>query len=218
MLGMCGRYTNLMSWREIVELYRLTEGSFRPNLAPRLDIRPTTDVVIVRQRHDGAREGAMVRWWLVPPWAKELSSEYPMFNARAETVAERKSFAGPFKHRRCLIPASGFYEWKAEGGKRKTRYYITSKSGAPLTFAGLWERNTNLDIESCTIIVTSPNKTMAAIHNRMPVILAEDDCDAWLTEPHRDLLRPAPDDDLIAYPVPSDIKDEDPPEVLARPS
>lgn len=164
-----------MSWREIVELYRITELDRAPNLQPRADIRPTTDILIVRD-HGDQREGAMARWW--------------------------------------LIPASGFYEWKDEGDKRKTRYYITTKSGAPLTFAGLWERNDILDVESCTIIVTQPNKMMAEIHNRMPVVLAEDDWESWLAEPREDLLKPAPEDDLIAYPVRSDIKDDDPAQSL----
>ena len=97
-----------------------------------------------------------------------------------------------------------------EGGRRKTRYYVTSRSGAPLTFAGLWERNARLDLESCAIIVTGANRVMAPIHDRMPVILAPEDWAAWLAEPREDLLKPAPDYDLIACPVPSDIRDDDP--------
>lgn len=211
--SMCGRFTHYLTWSEIVELYRLTLDQPALNLAPRSDIRPTTDILIVRDR-DGGREAAMVRWWLIPPWATEVTSDYAMFNARAETITKRKSFAGAFRHKRCLIPASGFYEWKDEGGKRKTRYYVTTKSGAPLTFAGIWERNANLDIESCAIIVTRPNSMMAKIHDRMPVILAANEWEAWLAEPREDLLKPAPEDDLIAYPVRSDIKDDDPPDIL----
>jgi len=210
---MCGRFTNHLTWREIVELYDLTRLDYAPNLRPRSDIRPSDDILILRDRGKG-REAAMVRWWLVPPWAKELSSKYPLFNARAETIATRKSFAGPFRHRRCLIPASGFYEWRDEGGKRKTRYYVTSKSGAPLTFAGVWERNERLDLESCAIIVTEANEVIAPIHDRMPVILAPEDWAAWLAEPREDLLRPAPESDLIAWPVCSDIADDTPPEAL----
>lgn len=135
-----------------------------------------------------------------------------MFNARAETVATRRSFAGPFRSRRCLIPASGFYEWRVEGSRRKMRCYVTSRSAAPLTFAGLWERNARLDLESCAIVVTAANRVMAPIHDRMPAILAPEDRAAWLAAPRENLLRPAPNDDLIAYPVRSDIRDDDPPE------
>ncbi|WP_026987053.1 SOS response-associated peptidase [Fodinicurvata fenggangensis] len=205
---MCGRFTQHFTWKELVELYNLTRLDNAPNLQPRSDIRPTTDIVIVREK-DEDREAATVRWWLVPPWAKELSQKYAMFNARAETLTQRKAFAGPFKKRRCLIPASGFYEWKDEGGPRKTRYYITSKSGQPLTFAGLWEHNPHLELDSCTIIVTEPNALMAEIHDRMPVILPPEAHDVWLTEPREDLLQPAPDGDLIAYPVAPDIQDDD---------
>ena len=215
---MCGRFTNKMTWHEIVELYGLTEGDFRPNLRPRLDIRPTDPVLIVRNREGGGREATFVKWWLVPAWAKEEDHSYSMFNARAESVATRRSFSGPFRHRRCLIPASGFYEWTAaEKGRRKTRFYITTRSGAPLTFAGLWEWNEHLGIESCTIIVTEPNALLARIHNRMPVILAREDWEGWLKEPRKDLLRPAPEEDLMAFPVPSDIRDDDSPDVLAPP-
>jgi len=210
---MCGRFTNHLTWREIVELYDLTRGDYAPNTRPRSDIWPTDDILILRDRGEG-REAAKVRWWLVPAWAKETSSKYPMFNARAESLATRKSFAGPFRCRRCLIPASGFYEWADEGGTRKTRYYITSRTGAPLTFASLWERNERLDLESCAIIVTEANEVMAPIHDRMPVILAPEDWAAWLAEPREDLLRPAPEDDLIAWPVRSDIADDTPPDAL----
>lgn len=210
---MCGRFTNHLSWSDIVRLYRIASGQPALNLRPRSDIRPTTEVLIVRERN-GVREAAMAMWWLVPPWAKEAGRAYAMFNARAEGIDTKRSFAGPFRTKRCLIPASGFYEWKTEG-KKKTRCYITTKSGAPLTFAGLWERNDHLGVESCTIIVTKPNRLLATIHNRMPVILAEEDWDAWLAQPRKDLLRPAPEDDLVAYPVRNDIKDDDPPEALA---
>lgn len=214
---MCGRFTNLVSWGELVRRYRLTDTGFRPNLRPRLNICPTDPVMTVRKRDDGTREGAIVMWWLVPPWAKEKAKGYPMFNARSETAADKPAFREAFRRRRCLVPASGFYEWKDEGGKRKTRYYITTRSGAPLTFAGLWERNERLGVESCTILVCAPNPLMAGIHDRMPVVLREDDWDAWLDAPRQDLLCPALEDDLVAYPVPPDIADDDPPAKIAAP-
>jgi putative SOS response-associated peptidase YedK len=221
---MCGRFTNHMSWREIHDRY---VGKWRPpyrpplralNLPPRSDIRPTTDVVIIRTDVEGDREAVSARWSLVPPWAEDLKQTYAMHNARADSIAEKPSFREAFKKRRCLIPASGFYEWKTIDGTGKkaikVRHYITSKSGEPLTFAGLWEINKQLNVESCTMVCTDPNELMAPIHDRMPVILAESDWESWLAEPRLDLLKPAPVDDLIAYPVRSDIKDDDPLESL----
>lgn len=212
---MCGRFENRLSLAEIVALYGLRTVGTVPNLKPRADIRPTETIPAVRMGAAG-RELAMLRWWLVPSWAKEAGSDYPMFNARAETIATRKSFAGPFRHRRCLIPASGFYEWRKDGTGRRTRFLITAHSGAPLSFAGIWERNEHLGIESCAIITTPANRLMRPIHDRMPAIIDPRDHAAWLEAPRSDLLRPAPEGLLIAFPVRSDIGDDDPPEALPQ--
>ena len=207
---MCGRYTNHMSWREIHGRYAGTWQGAALNVQARSDIRPTTNVVIIRES-DGQREPVSVRWGLIPHWAKDAKGPL-LHNARSDSVAVKPSFRHSFKHRRCLIPASGFYEWHTEGEGRKaikTRYYITTKSGEPLTFAGIWDSNAALGVQSCAMITTGPNALMVPIHDRMPVILASSDWAAWLAAPRGDLLRPAPEDDLIAYPVRRDIADED---------
>jgi putative SOS response-associated peptidase YedK len=150
-----------MSWRELVELYRLTDDQPALNVPARYNVAPTQQVPIVRLE-DGRRRLAMVRWGLVPFWAKDLNVGYKMINARAETVAEKPSFRTAFRKRRCLVPASGFYEWKGPAGEKQP-YYITLKGG-PMTFAGLWESWRSAEgetIESCTIIVTDANTLCA---------------------------------------------------------
>ncbi len=204
---MCGRYTQLMSWREVVELYRLTDDQPALNVPARHNVAPTQQVPIVRVE-DGRRRLAMVRWGLVPFWAKDLKIGYKMINARAETVAEKPSFRTAFRKRRCLVPASGFYEWKGEPGGKQP-YYITLKDG-PMTFAGLWESwkdpKSGEKIDNCTIIVTNANELCANIHNRMPVILAPTDFDPWLyadsgAEQLVAILAPYPANAMQAHPV-----------------
>lgn len=204
---MCGRYTQLMSWRELVELYRLTDDQPAINVPAHYNVAPSQQVPIVRLE-DGKQHLAMVRWGLVPFWAKDLNIGYKMINARAETVAEKPSFRAAFRKRRCLVPASGFYEWKGPAGEKQP-YYITLSDG-PMTFAGLWESWKNPEsgetVESCTIIVTQANELCARIHDRMPVILAPNDFDPWLysnTEPEqlKALLEPYPAKAMTASPV-----------------
>jgi len=199
---MCGRFTNLLSWREIVELYEITNTDFRPNLAPRYNVAPSQNVPIVK----AGRELAVARWGLIPFWAKDAKIGYRTINARAETVTEKPAFRNAFNARRCLVPASGFYEWQARESESKQPWYIRGRDGAPLTFAGLWERWQGPDgtVESCTIIVTEANARMRRLHHRMPVILDAADFDAWLDPAAVDgqtLLRPCFDDLLEAWPV-----------------
>lgn len=199
---MCGRNTQLMSWRELVELYELTNQDFRPNLRPRYNVAPSQDVPIVK----AGRELAVVRWGLIPFWAKDEKIGYRTINARAETVAEKPAFRAAFKTRRCLVPASGFYEWQKRDSGAKQPYYIHGKDGKPLTFAGLWERWNGPEgpVESCTVIVTAANEFMKRLHDRMPVILDPADFDTWLggkPDEAAALLKPGPDDRLAAYPV-----------------
>ena len=154
---------------------------------------------------------ALLHWGLVPFWAKESSIGARMINARAETVAEKPAFRAAFRHRRCLIPADGFYEWKkaADGGKQP--YLIRRRDRAPFTFAGLWEswqeKQSGAELESCSIVTTDANATLAPIHHRMPVILDERGWQDWLAPGSewgaalQALLRPAPDELLEAFPV-----------------
>ncbi len=165
---MCGRFTLRTPTHRLAEAFGVRD---LPNLPPRYNIAPTQDAAVVRPGPEGeARELAMLRWGLVPSWS-EGPSAYSMINARAETVATKPAFRAAFRHRRCLVPADGFYEWqRVDGGKQP--YLVELASGEPFAFAGLWEHWEGGDvIESFTIIVTEANELLRPIHERMPVIL-----------------------------------------------
>ena len=166
---MCGRYALHSNPEVVALLFGLSEV---PAYAPRYNIAPSSQVLIVRQN-----EAAMVRWGLVPRWAKDPTIGVKMKNARAESVAEKPSFREAFRKRRCLIPANGFYEWKPEGG-RKQPYYIYPSGGALFAFAGLWEQWN--DLQTCTVITTEANDKMATVADRMPVIVSPAEYSAWL--------------------------------------
>ena len=203
---MCGRYTHRYTWSQIVELYRLTEPAIAPNdFIPRYNLAPTQMAPVVRQR-DGKRELVMLRWGLIPYWAKDAKIAYKTINARAETVATAPSFREAYGARRCLVPASGFYEWmKTPGGKQP--YLIAFKDSRPFAFAGLWERWKDREsgerIETYTIITCEANRLVKDIHSRMPVIIDPADFDRWLSaqEPPADLLKPYPAAEMTAFPV-----------------
>jgi putative SOS response-associated peptidase YedK len=171
---MCGRYT-LHAHPDVVAL--LFGLSDVPAYQPRFNIAPAAQVLVIRSADDAA-VAAHVRWGLVPRWAKDPSIGARMNNARAETVAVKPSFREAYRRRRCLIPASGFYEWKAEGG-RKQPYYIYPAGAEVFAFAGLWERWQEL--ETCAILTTDANAKMAAVHDRMPVIVSPAEYSAWLS-------------------------------------
>lgn len=215
---MCGRFTNQITWRELVELYRIHDQPAL-NLRPRYNVAPSQDIPIVRlveEREDAPkdaegderepeREIAIARWGLVPFWAKDLKVGYKMINAKAETVDEKPAFRAAFKARRCLIPADGFYEWKKLDAKTKQPYRLCLPGQKPFAFAGLWEHNRDLDVTSCTIVTTDANEVTAPIHDRMPVILPPETWAAWLSPetPPADakaLLKPY-EGAMIAYPV-----------------
>lgn len=161
----------------------------------RFNIAPTQLAPAIRVGDSGEREVAMLRWGLVPAWAKEISIGNRMINARSETVAEKPSFRSAFKSRRCVVPATGFFEWKGEPG-HKQPYAITAADQTLFAFAGLWERWQPKDgdaVETFTIITTEPNEAVAAVHDRMPVILPADSIQDWLEAPAKEaqaLLRP----------------------------
>ncbi len=200
---MCGRFTQKYTWSELVELYRLTQPP--QNHRPSYNVCPT-DPVIVIVPGDGGLFLMPMRWQLIPRWSKKPLKELPAtFNARVETVAEKPMFREAFKRNRCLIPASGYFEWQttADG---KQPYYITPRNGSTLTFAGLWEdwhdRVNDETIASCTMIITTANSFVSAIHDRMPVILEPDSIGPWLSGNARtELLTPAPEDALRMWPV-----------------
>jgi len=186
----------------LAEVARQFELGDLPSLEPRYNIAPTQSVAAIRADEAGQRSLAMLRWGLVPHWAKDISIGNRLINARAETVAEKPAFRQAFSRRRCLVLASGFYEW-GETPAGKVPYFMAPRNGECLAFAGLWERWRGGDdiLESCTIITTTANATLTKVHQRMPAILAADAQVRWLagetpaTE-RLSLLRPAPEDEL----------------------
>lgn len=201
---MCGRYTLSQSGDAIATAFGI---SAIPNLPPRFNIAPTQNVPAVLQT-EGDREIDLLHWGLIPSWAKDLSIGNKMINARAETIAEKPSFRNAFKRRRCLIVSDGFFEWQRRE-KRKQPYYFRVGKGELFAFAGLWEHwqdTSGTEINSCTIVTTSPNELMAEIHDRMPVILHAEDYDRWLdpdanSSELQSLLRPYEADRMQHYPV-----------------
>ena len=202
---MCGRFVQYSHPEIYASRYDLDT---QREASPRYNLAPTQPVLAVRQRAAGRRELVALRWGLVPSWSKGADSRYSMINARAETVATKPAYRSAFRHRRCLIPTEGFYEWRATP-TGKQPYLIRRVDGEPFALAGLWERwsGGNEPLESCTIIVTEANQAIRPIHERMPVVLAPDYHDAWLDPGNQDanalnsLLRPAPPEDWLLIPV-----------------
>jgi putative SOS response-associated peptidase YedK len=180
---MCGRFTLKTKAKSLAHLFHLSEV---PTLEPRYNIAPTQPVPAVRQKAEGdGRELVFLRWGLVPSWAKDpKDSAAKCINARAETVADKPTFRAAFRQRRCLIPADGFYEWKALGpGKKKQPFCFTLKNGRAVAFAGLWEGWHGADgeaLQTCTILTTEANGAVRPVHERMPVILDPRDYGPWL--------------------------------------
>ncbi len=187
---MCGRYSLTTPVDALVDLFLVEQ---RPNLRPRYNIAPTDDVPIVRLNRDGRRELRLVRWGLVPFWAKDLKIGARMINARAETVATQGAFKEAYQRRRCLVVADGFYEWCKQPDGKQLPHRYTLAGGGPFAFAGLWERWKGPDdqvVRSCTIITTDANDLVAEVHDRMPVILDPTDYGTWLADPTAALLHP----------------------------
>jgi len=189
---MCGRFYNKYTWRQIHDLYRLTLG-YVPTAEEwqgKVNIAPTTRVPVVRFL-DGHRRVDMMRWGLIPAWSKEIG-KFATFNARSDGVTEKPTYRGAWKAgRRCVIPASAFFEWRKSD---KQPFAIGLGNRGPLGFAGLWEEwkpKDSAPILSATIITTEANASMAVLHDRMPVILNDDDWAAWLGE------RPATEQQLV---------------------
>jgi putative SOS response-associated peptidase YedK len=239
---MCGRYVSARSPQELAPLFHVPDVPAKETLAPNWNVAPTDDVWAVLERAPRGqrsseavveRELRPLRWGLVPSWAKELKIGDRMINARAETVASKPAYRRAFANKRCLIPADGFYEWRAPSGSgdgttsggqkpRKQPYFIHRKDGEPLAFAGLWEVWKVPDgvdgvggddgwLRSCVIVTTTANDLMAPIHDRMPVILPESAWEQWLDPDEHDvdalakLLVPAAEGLLEAYPVSTSV-------------
>ena len=206
---MCGRYTITSAPEAIRALFRYQE---QPNFPARFNIAPTQPIPIVRVV-DGKRQFALMRWGLLPSWVKDPKAFTLLINARAESVCEKPAFRAAMKYRRCLIPADGFYEWKALGG-RKQPYYVRARSGKPVAFAGLWETWTGPngeELDTAAIVTTRANRTLSAIHDRMPVVIPPEAFDLWLNCTEVDattaeaLIAPAQEDLFEAYPVSTDV-------------
>lgn len=206
---MCGRFTLRTPSAQLARHFHLPEISgFDPPLEPRFNIAPSQKVVAIRAAGGGGREMVMLRWGLVPSWAEDPGIGNRLINARADSVHQKPSFRTAFRRRRCLVAADGFYEWQSTAGQKQP-YHFSLGNQRVFGFAGLWEawERNGQAIESCTLITTEANETVAPVHNRMPVILAETDYDTWLDPGIQDsekllpLLCPFHAEPLIATPV-----------------
>jgi len=204
---MCGGFSLEVTTGQLKGYYEIELAP--TDITPRYNIRPGQNVVAIRQDKDsGARFADRLKWGLIPSWAKDEKIAYKTINARSETVDQKPSYRSAFKRRRCLIPATGFFEWKkVEGGKQP--YNIRLKSGGIFSIAGLWERwekGPAGALETFTILTTTPNPLVAEIHDRMPVILPKDIHGDWLNpaiegKTLKDLLVPYPADQMELWPV-----------------
>ena len=194
----------MYTWQELVALYRLTAPA--SNLQPRYNICPTTQIDVVLPA-GGVRQLVSMRWGLIPSWwSKPLKDmKLATFNARADTVATKPMFRSSFKRNRCIIPASGYYEWQTTP-RGKQPYYFTPKDGPILSIAGIWDEwmnpETGKPLKSCTMIITEPNEVAAKVHDRMPVLLSPNQFEHWLSgKAGTEILRPAPERMITMRPV-----------------
>jgi putative SOS response-associated peptidase YedK len=185
---MCGRY-RLSRRKQLVEEY-FDCVSDESDWSPRYNIAPTQPIPVIRQNpKEPIRELSLLRWGLIPSWAKDSSVAAKMINARSETASTKPAFRDALKSRRCLIPADGFYEW-AKTGKGKQPYCFEVNDGELFAFAGIWDRWKDPSgqwVKSCSILTTAPNAVTAPVHDRMPVILDPDSYDLWLDPGMRDV-------------------------------
>ena len=204
---MCGRFTLTVNPDELKDTF--SDYTFPAMFAPRFNIAPSQPVLAIP--NDDKFTADFFIWGLIPMWAKDAEIGNRLINARGETLAEKPSFRGSYRHKRCLILADGFYEWKTFGGRKtKTPYYIHMQDRKPFAMAGLWDHWESPDgssVKSCTIITTTPNELTGAIHDRMPVILHPRDYRKWLDpapqtpENLQPLIKPFPTEAMTAYPV-----------------
>jgi putative SOS response-associated peptidase YedK len=204
---MCGRFVRKSTITIIEDEFDIYEVQWA--FEPSYNIAPSQDIACVIG--NGGNRLAKFRWGLVPFWAEDPAIGYKMINARAETVAQKKSFARALRKQRCLVVADGFYEWrKLADGKRKIPMYVHLKADRPFGFAGLyenWKSKDGMVLQTCTIITTQPNALMAPIHNRMPVIIAPEKRKIWLDREIQDasilmpLLAPYDANEMEAYEV-----------------
>lgn len=198
---MCGRYTLSTPGDEVAAVFGLEESV---SLEPRFNIAPSQQAPVVRRDGDGRRYLAACRWGFVPHWSDDPEGGPRPINARSETVAEKPAFRDSFRRRRCLVVGDGFYEWKATGGAKQP-FYFSLADGEPFAMAGLWDRwgNDGTPLETFAILTAPANREVAAVHDRMPLILAPEAWTAWLgadeagMEVVRDVLAQSPRDGLL---------------------
>ncbi|KAI5912139.1 SOS response-associated peptidase [Thauera sp. 2A1] len=204
---MCGRYALYGPVSRLRERFEADPEDFE--FEPRYNAAPMQWLPVVRQRPSGERVIHLLRWGLVPSWAKDEAIATKLINARGESVAEKPSFRAAFRRRRCIVPANGFYEWQQIAGEKQP-FYIHPVEGEFFGLAGLWERWTRPadgeELDTFTIVTTEANAAMRPLHDRMPVILAPGDYAAWLSgatpaDQVQGLMRPCPEAGLAAYPV-----------------
>jgi putative SOS response-associated peptidase YedK len=201
----CGRYASSRDARDLVDAFRVDEPPEQV-LPPSWNVAPTDPVYAVLQRGD-RRRLQVLRWGLVPSWARSAKDAARFINARRETVAVKPAFRAAYARRRCLLPADGYYEWQVDG-PRKQPWFLSRRDGAPLAMAGLYEVWAPPDGErlwTCTVITTEATDALGGIHDRTPLLVGEQDWSRWLDptreDPGEDLLVPATPDVLDAWPV-----------------
>ncbi|MBP1944292.1 putative SOS response-associated peptidase YedK [Bacillus luteolus] len=210
-ITMCGRFTLFADYADIIERFSIQQGISIDEYEFSYNIAPSQTVLSVINDGKKNRMG-FLRWGLIPPWAEDEKVGYKMINARAETLADKRSFKNAYKSKRCLVIADSFYEWKKHPDKTKTPMRIKLKSSDLFAMAGLWEHwksPKGESVYSCTVITTTPNELVKDIHDRMPVILKPEDEKIWLdptitgSDRLGNLLKPLPEEYMEAYEVSS---------------
>jgi putative SOS response-associated peptidase YedK len=206
---MCGRFASRGTAKDIEKEFKVGKLN-KLIFEPRYNIAPSQPIAAVLET-DGERMVSELRWGLIPAWAKDAAIGSKLINARAETLSEKPSFKNAFRSRRCIIPASGFYEWAKKGAHAKQPFYFYLKEKPVFGFAGLWEEWLDKEsgelVETCTIITTEANEVLEPVHDRMPVILKAENYDQWLDEKLKDtgrlqhLLAPYPAEEMTAHAV-----------------
>ena len=213
---MCGRFVSSTPVSKLVEQFLVEEVKVEEH-DPSYNVAPTNEIMAVAASTEGVRRLGTFKWGLVPTWAKDPSIGNRMINLRAETVSEKPTFRRLLAKHRCIIPADGFYEWKDMGkGRKKQPFFIRARDGTVLALAGLWEAWRDKEagdgddadwLRTCSIITTRPNKLLASLHDRMPVVLPPEAWDTWLDRNNTDadelaaLLKPASEELLELFPV-----------------
>lgn len=231
---MCGRFTYKYSWKEIHDKLSAFIGDVEDDDITRIDqhparynIAPTQPVIAIWWREGGGNKAGFMRWGLVPHWVKDPQSFPLIINARVETILEKPAFRGGLRHHRCIVPASGYYEWQAVGEGAKIPRYITRANGEPLLFAGVWSSwmgPEGEEIDTFAIITTRASRDMKWLHDRMPAIIEPEQMDDWLNvraineKQAFDMLRPLPEGALTCHPVSRAVNSvrNDGPELIRR--